>query len=254
MKKHKDLSEDDSWSFSTKVLICFALMLVIFLAGLLYFAYKPSSDVFGNVYYRLPTNEKIVALTFDDGPNGTATTDTLKILQDAQIHATFFVVGVNVEYYPDIAKQIVTDGNEIENHSLYHDRVLPFETQKTIENQLLETNKIIFDATGATPQFFRPPFGFRTPWALDAARKAGFRVVTWNDLTGDYNQISPAAIEKNILLQVHPGAIIVLHDGDEAKHNVNRSQMTTALPVIINSLKSQGYQFVMLNQMIGEPQ
>ena len=230
MKFKKPKIIEDWLPFSTKVLTLIALILVSLLGGLLYFAYQPTSSVYGKIVTHEHTSQKIIALTFDDGPNGQATQNVLNILKNENIHATFFLVGANVQYYPVLAKEIVTDGNDVENHSMYHQRELPFEPEVDIERQLDEANSIIFKNTGETPKYFRPPFGFRTPWAIDAARHAGFTVITWNDLTEDYESIGARNIAKNILNAARPGGIIVLHDGDETKHNVDRSEMTTALP------------------------
>lgn len=225
---------------------------MLLLVFLLYSAYQPSSGVYGKVYTHLKTDKKIVALTFDDGPNGEATLRVLDILREKNVHATFFLVGDNVLYYPRIAKEIVDRGNEVGNHTMHHDRTLPFDESKDIQKDLLDTNDVIFQATGARPNIFRPPFGFRTPWAISASQRAGFRVVLWSDLTADYYTSSTShAIESSIIKRVRPGSVIDLHDGLGTQHGAKRDAMIDALPKIIDDLKAQGYQFVTVSEMFG---
>ncbi len=230
------------------------LLAIIFLllSVFLYFAYSPSSNFYGHVVSHVNTQNKIVALTFDDGPNGKATLQILSILQKENIHATFFLVGDNVNYYPSVAKQIVADGNEIGNHSMHHDRLTPLNDEADIKTDLLAANNAIKNATGVTPIYFRPPHGFRTPWGIRAAQKAGFVVVTWNDLTTDYKALTAEQVKKNIESKAKPGGIIVLHDGFGVIHGANRDQMIKALPQIIEDLKAQGYTFVTVSQLLDQ--
>ncbi len=235
-------------SFTAKIFI-FVSLIMLLMAVAVYFAYQPNSEFYGKVLTHLSTTQKIVALTFDDGPNGDATLQVLQTLKNQKIRATFFMIGDNVLYYPDIAKQVAEDGNEIGNHTMHHSRLLPFADSNEVREDLLATNEIIFNATGQNPKFFRPPFGFRTPWVIDSAERSGFTVVTWNDLTVDYEKSATSEqIQKNILQRVRPGSIIVLHDGFDTHHGADRSAMLAALPKIIDSLKAQGYQFVTLGE------
>lgn len=234
--------------FKQKVYILTATIIPLLLLAA-YFSYQPSSVFYGNVFASLKTKNKIIALTFDDGPNGDATIQALDILKQENIKATFFVVGDNVQYYPAIAKRIVDDGNEIENHSTHHAHFLQFETEAEVREDLSQTNKIIKDATGQSPRFYRPPFGFRTPWALEAAKKIGLIPVTWNDLTKDYSAKTDDFVIRNIVRYAKPGGIIVLHDGSGAQHGVDRKVMLQALPQIIENLKNQGYTFVTISEL-----
>ncbi|GAC1413633.1 MAG: hypothetical protein NVSMB66_5910 [Candidatus Doudnabacteria bacterium] len=234
--------------FIEQISILFAVLIPLLLLAA-YFSYQPSSVFYGNVFTSSKTNSKVIALTFDDGPNDEATLQTLNILKSENVKATFFVVGDNVSYYPAIAKKIVTDGHEIENHSTHHTHSLQFETKSVIYNDLVQTNKIIMDTTGMQPRFYRPPFGFRTPWALKAAIKAGLIPVTWSDLTQDYSARTDTVVIKHIEEYAYPGGIIVLHDGFGTQHGVQRKVMLSALPKIIEDLKSKGYTFVTIAEL-----
>ncbi len=222
--------------------------MVTLLIAALYFAYTPDSGVYGHVFTSAKTDQKIIALTFDDGPNGEATLQTLEILRKENILATFFLVGDNVKYYPAVARKIAAGGHEVGNHTTHHAHLLQLKTTKDIQADLSETNQLIFQTTGQIPKFFRPPFGFRSPFALKAARNLGMATVTWNDLTKDYSATSDLTIQKYIELYAKPGGIIVLHDGLGTKH-VDRPMMLKALPGIIKNLKAQGYTFVTVSEL-----
>jgi peptidoglycan/xylan/chitin deacetylase (PgdA/CDA1 family) len=224
-----------------------ATLLLIVAAG--YFSYQPTSGLYGNVFSHAITNDKVIALTFDDGPNGTTTNQVLDILKKENVKATFFLVGDNVTYYPEIAKRISDEGYEIGNHTTHHVRSLPLRRSRLIQKDLRTTNDIIFAATGQTPKFFRPPFGFRTPWALDAAEAMGLIPTTWSDQAHDYEYKDPKIIVTKIMAGVKPGRVIVLHDGDRTIHGVEYPALIQALPTIIENLKSQGYQFLTMSEL-----
>jgi peptidoglycan/xylan/chitin deacetylase (PgdA/CDA1 family) len=220
------LTRGDKIKIYGAIIGTFALMV---LAG--YFSYTPSSKVFGNVFTSIKTKDKVLALTFDDGPNGDTSNQVLDILKQKDVKATFFVIGENVKYYPDIAKRMVADGHEIGNHTTHHKHLLQLENYDSIVRDLQQTNQIVSSTTGVTPRFFRPPFGFRTPWALDYTAKNDLTVINY--------------IEK----YAHPGGVIVLHDGSGAKHGVKHDVMVQALPKIIDDLKQQGYRFVTVSEL-----
>ncbi len=221
------------------------------LVFLLYAVAYPSAEVFGRVIYRLPVSktDKVVALTFDDGPNGSSTEEVLHILQSNGVPATFFLVGDNVEAYPDVARDIVRSGYAIGNHSDTHRWLLPIETNHFIEQDVSRGEDAIAAATGVRPALFRPPHGFRSPWMLGSLHEEGYRVITWNDMTTDYSaHTSTKRIVSRILKRVRPGSIIVMHDGLNLTHNANRNYTLEALRIIIPELKARGYSFVTLNQ------
>lgn len=134
----------------------------VLLIGILCYGYFiPASPVFGKVYYRSITSSKIIALTFDDGPNEPYTSQILDILEKYNVPATFFLVGYNVNLYPETAKRILADGDVIGNHSYYHraNHALSFNAFKEIEL----AQKTIYQITGVEPHLYRPPHGKKTP-------------------------------------------------------------------------------------------
>jgi len=224
---------------------------VLALAGTCaYMAISPTSQVYGKIVVHGPEDEKVVALTFDDGPNEPYTSQILDVLDREGVKATFFAVGVNVEMYPDAARRIVADGSVIANHSWDHSRLATAVDFKY--TQLERAQDAIKGATGVTPRFFRPPAGIHTPWQLKRVASEGMLAVNWDSEGYDWQKPnSPERIEQKVLASVRPGSIILLHDGDETRHGSDRSQTVAALPTIIETLRSEGYRFVTLPQMLG---
>lgn len=228
------------------------ILIFFFLGIVIYGVAYPGSEIFGKTINHLKTRDKVVALTFDDGPNGIYTQEILDILDQNQIKATFFLIGENVERYPEIAKEITQKGNEIGNHSFSHPWLLPFKKDKTILSEVDKTQSAIFSATGVKTDLFRPPHGWRSPWMIKALSRAGYKIVTWNDLTltEDFpKEFNSEMIAKRIVSQVKPGSIIDLHDGFNLNHGANRQKVIDALDTIIKEIKAKGYRFVLLNEI-----
>jgi peptidoglycan/xylan/chitin deacetylase (PgdA/CDA1 family) len=223
------------------VVLVFFLLIFVFS----YAFFSSRSQVFGKVYSQFPQNDKAIALTFDDGPNGSYTQRILDILVQEKVRATFFVIGKNVEYYPALTRKIVENGNVLANHSYSHSRIAPLEVSYKEEDRAEEA---IFKVTGLRPRFFRPPFGEKTPWMLSEIEKEGLVVFSWNDEANDPHLKDPEEIAKRIISQAHPGGIILLHDGFETKHEGNREPTVQALPKIIDGLRTKGYHFVTLDE------
>lgn len=223
----------------------------VFIILLIWASFSPRITIGGSTSH-IKTNEKIIALTFDDGPNERDTSQVLRILNQKNIHATFFVVGQNVEREPDLAKDIVDSGNIIANHSFAHHMFAMAGEPDTTTEDTKQADQAIEKATGKSPRYYRPPYGFRTIWGTRALKKQGYEIITWNDMTIDYWNISPTRIANHIISHAKPGGIIVLHDGGENKENVNRDHTVIALPKIIDELQKKGYRFVTIDELVGQ--
>jgi len=202
---------------------------------------------------------KLVALTFDDGPYGKATSQILDILKKERVQATFFLLGMNVEKYPAIAKRIVNEGHVIGNHSYSHSEFLSKMPAVDFEADVRHAENLIVDATGLHPRYFRPPFGMHTPSMDQQLKDMGYFVVLWNVGTGttagDYDQgTSSEAIVEQIIRNTLKGKkrqqIILLHDGRDVQIGYSRQNVIQALPRVIDKLKERGYRFVTVEQII----
>ncbi len=242
-----------------RMALSISAMLALFVAFSIYGYFSPTSPVFGRVYFKGSPDDKMVALTFDDGPNGIYTEQVLDILQEYNIKATFFLIGKNVELYPDIARRILSEGHVIGNHSNTHDANHALTAQGS--RDLEDAQEVIYKVTGVLPHLYRPPHGKKTPWELDCVHENHLIEITWSVSAND--QSEPDAIDQvidafvnKIVNKTAPGSIILLHDGYGIEHNNNhadRSLTVKALPLIIKRLLAKGYRFVTVPVLLNVP-
>jgi len=222
-----------------------------------YHGISPRSRFYGKVLSNGNRNCPRIALTFDDGPNEPYTSQVLNILEKYRIKATFFVIGQNARRYPETCRRIVAAGNVIGNHSYHHHKSLCLKWGKTIARDIELARQAIYECTGFEPKLFRPPHGFRTPWLMRTARRLGYTVVTWDNMTSDWKaDKSGDEIAQTIVRRVKPGSVVVLHDGRNTRPSYDRSQMLRALPSVIGTLKERGFDFVTIPELLvseGEP-
>lgn len=204
----------------------------------------------GLVYRHGDITQPKIALTFDDGPNEPYTSEILDILKKYNVKATFFVLGKNVERYPDIAKRIVKEGHSIGNHTYDHPYLL-VQSKSHIEYQLRKTEQAIVTATGIKPRLFRPPYGVNSSWIYNILKENGYVTVEWS-VTGHNGgrDIPPEKIIGNVLNKAKNGSIILLHDGDRLIRGADRRNIVRALPVIIESLQKDGYRLVTVPELL----
>jgi len=227
--------------------------LPIILGGLIYwFMFSPTSEAFGTFISHGTSDDKLIALSFDDGPNQPYTEQIGDILRNHNVNATFFQVGSNIEKYPEVSKKLASDGNIIGNH-LYSHQFRKYLRPASFKSELEHTQKIIEQTIGETPALYRPPWLFRTPSYL--------RVVTKYKLTpisGSFGnnweifQPSAAKIAQTAAKLAKPGAILIFHDGYNGKGG-DRSQTAAAIDLLIPQLKHAGYTFVTVDKLVQLP-
>ncbi len=188
---------------------------------------------------------KTVALTFDDGPNSKYTMEYLKILREYEVPATFFLIGNRVETYPALAKAIAEEGHEIGNHTYNHPN-LPRQKDAVIKDQITRTSDLIRNSTSQKEvTLLRPPGGNYNDRVRDIALENDLRVVMWKIYPRDWEKNKTADdIIKIIKGSLESGAIILLHEG--------KPQTLKALPILINDLRKDGWNFVTVSQLAGE--
>jgi peptidoglycan-N-acetylglucosamine deacetylase len=191
------------------------------------------------------TSEKVIALTFDDGPWPQTTENILTTLKQENVKATFFVIGQPLRSFPEIAKKVVADGHEIANHTVHHwyHKMSPLVAQREID----DTNKIILETLNVKTNYFRPPGGVLTNGLVAYAHKLDDAVLMWSADSGDSQprRPSPETIIKNVMAQAKPGGIVLMHDGGGKHENTAK-----ALPVIIKKLRAAGYRFTTITGLL----
>lgn len=214
----------------------------------------PSATVFGEIITRPHVPTKMVALTFDDGPNGQATKTIVDILKQRNVTATFFEVGKSIAKDPDTSKYVADNGFLVENHSWDHSFTIPVRSKQQLNRELAKTTSEITSVTGEVPNYFRPPHGLRSPQLILAAHDQRLRMVNWSVDPKDYATNDGQKIYTDAVSDVHPGSIILMHDGVQdgphAQELQNRQGTIEALPQIIDTLRQRGYTFVSLDQLL----
>lgn len=226
-------------------MIGFALIGVSVIGGVIHGAFHRNSVVFGPTLGRIPSDRKVVALTFDDGPNPDATPIILDTLREKEVRATFFVLGSHAERWPELVHRISSEGHQLGNHGYFH-RKLHFKSPFYVSRDIRLGIRAIKRAGAPAPQLFRAPHGFRSPWTTPIATSYGERTVGWSLGVWDSDRPGAEEIVRRTMDGVEPGSIILLHDGDGYNPDGDRMQTAAALPTIIDRLKEQGYEFATL--------
>jgi peptidoglycan/xylan/chitin deacetylase (PgdA/CDA1 family) len=188
-----------------------------------------------------PRGVKEIALTFDDGPHPAYTPRILEILRENHINATFFVVGEMASKSPMLVKEEVAEGNSVGNHT-YHHVNLNKVPEEAIAVEIKACGGVLQAITGKTPHLFRPPGGDYNVKVAEVSEALGYTMVLWTSDPGDYASPGVTKIEDRLATTIHPGGIILLHDGIE--------QTIDLLPHLIKTLKAEGYKFVTIDQMM----
>lgn len=183
-------------------------------------------------------SEKKVAITFDDGPNADYTEELLKGLKERGVCATFFLLGTEIEKYPELVKQIHEGGHLIGTHSYQHVNLCNLTDEAAIE-QVVKTNTLVKEITGESPLFIRPPFGC---WKKDLDYETMMIEVLWDVDPLDWCTNNTSVIVERVLKNVKDGDIILLHDA-------SKSSVDAALQ-IIDQLQKEGYLFVTVEEVV----
>ncbi|MFT5171232.1 MAG: peptidoglycan/xylan/chitin deacetylase (PgdA/CDA1 family) [Candidatus Marinamargulisbacteria bacterium] len=213
----------------------FAFFLIVFGASL--------CDAAIPTVFRVPTSNKVIALTFDDGPNERYTEQFLEVLRSEGVLASFFLLGKNVESHPKLVKKIEALGHDIGNHSYQHKSYLKLSSRDRLVD-LAKSQRAFKSILGVYPKFFRPPFGDVSLRIKRQLAPYFESTVLWDVDSSDSNMASTSKDIKNAVLQlVKPGSIILCHD--------NNDLTLRALKPIIKTLKRSGYRFITLSELIG---
>lgn len=206
---------------------------------------KPSSSNI-KVHRSGDETQRLVALTFDDGPESELTPQILDILDEYNIKATFFVIGQNAARHTDVLKDIYDRGHEIGNHSWSH-KYLPKISKASKKNEILKTEELLVDILGEHTPIFRPPYGAVKAQDKELINSLGYKIVNWSVDTKDWAGTSGEQIMKYVKQQLKPGGIILMHNSGNIK--IVKNTIDT-LPTIIDWIIEQGYEFVTVTEIL----
>ena len=214
-----------------------------------YQSMAPTGQWYGPTFIGLARGTRQLALTYDDGPNDPHTFRLLEVLAKHDVRATFFLIGRYARQRPDIARELITAGHRVGNHTFTHP-LLTFKSAAETRKELSQCRAALQEAIGEHSNLFRPPFGGRRPETLRVARELGFEPVMWNVSGYDWNAPPAAVIETKLAGQIRGGDVILLHDGGNRQMGADRSQTVLATDRLITRYKSEGYEFALVEAMI----
>lgn len=211
-------------------------------------------QLFSNYVWGVPTTDKVIYLTFDDGPTPKITDWTLNILKQYNAQATFFCIGNNVEKHPEIFNTILEHGHAIGNHTQNHVKGWQSKTEAYLKT--ISGCESIFKSEGSNSNtvnrkslvtnLFRPPYGQITPKQGKQLIQLGYKIIMWDVLSFDWNHaVTKEKCLENVVTKTTPGSIIVFHDSVKASRN-----MQYTLPKVLAHFSKKGYTFKALDTAI----
>jgi peptidoglycan/xylan/chitin deacetylase (PgdA/CDA1 family) len=225
-------------------------------------AVHPGAQIFGPTVCRTNRPDKL-AITFDDGPNPAITPKLLELLAKHNAKATFFLVGKYVRESPALVKEIARLGHLLGNHTETHPNLVFCGLEKT-RSELQRCSESLAELTGEKPRWFRPPFGFRSPWLGGIAQRQGMRLAMWTLIPGDWRVVSPdwligrmSPVAEHARQKLPAGTgygggltgdVLCLHDGDYARPNADRMRTVNALEHWLPRWRDLGLEFVTMDQ------
>jgi len=230
--------------------IVFLVVALIFAAGIIYSEQQNISVFTGDqpqqpsAIYKVPTDKKLIALTFDISWGDKRAEPIIQILEDKGVKkATFFLSSPWSKQHPEIVNRIKKDGFEIGSHGHKHVNYSSLNDEE-IKKQISTAHSILTDITGTGPKLIRMPNGDFDKRVLRIAGELGYSVIQWDTDSLDWKNPGVDAIVKRVMTRAHPGDIVLLHASDTCL------QTHEALPIIIEQLRSQGYEFVTVGELI----
>lgn len=185
-----------------------------------------------------------IALTFDDGPDPEMTPQILKVLNDANVKATFFLIGHKVEQHPNIVKQIEQAGHIVADHSYSHSNTIAIFPTAKLTADIKQGADVIEQATGKRPLWFRPPFGVTNPRYPKALKTLGMCSIGWSVRSMDTTNPPAETLLRRITDRIKPGSIVLLHDTQQVTLEI--------LPQLIQQVRESGMEIVGLPELINK--
>jgi peptidoglycan/xylan/chitin deacetylase (PgdA/CDA1 family) len=213
----------------------------------------PRSRLLGPNWTRLPAQGGAaagVAITIDDGPDPDVTPQVLAQLAEHRARATFFCVGLRVERHPDLAREIVARGHDIENHSQRHRHNFSLLGPASMAAEISRAQDSILRVTGSSPRFFRAPAGLRNPFLDPVLARLQLRLASWTRRGFDTVNGNADAVYRRLTTPLRGGDILLLHDGNAARSRSGAPVILEVLPRLLDALAAQRLQPVTLRSAL----
>lgn len=221
------------------MIIIILILFILIFAFLFYASYSIGSGVYIKAFCRKQTDEKIVALTFDDGPDPVQTPKVLDVLKAHNASATFFCIGSKIKGNEAVIQRIIDEGHTIGNHSYTHTWTFPFYSAHRMMADLTLCQQQLEKTTQQHVDLFRPPFGVTNPTIRQVVKRLGYKTIGWNIRTLDTQAFSHKKVIKRTIKRLKPGSAILLHD--------RMPESEVLLKGLLNELEKLDYRIVSLN-------
>lgn len=193
-------------------------------------------------YSSAKVQQKVLAMTFDDGPHPSLTPKLLDILKQRNIKCTFFLIGEQIKMYPNIVRRMIAEGHEIANHTFTHCS-LTSRSDEQIRSELKKSEDALYEVAGVRPHLVRPPYGAINQRIKDLMfAEFGYSTIMWSVDPQDWRRPGVSVVTNRLVSGAHPGAIMLAHD--------IHPPTIQAVPAMFDQLLAQGYQFVTVSQLI----
>lgn len=201
----------------------------------------------GYIIWEVKTDQKKIALTFDDGPDQNSTSEILDLLEQYGAKATFFVVGNKVKNNPELLRREYNEGHEIGNHTYKHLHMNRQVSLDAIQEEIEQTGNEIMNITGQYPTLFRPPGGVYTENSVQLVKQLGYKTIlwSWHQDTNDWRHPGTQKIINKVLTNARNGDIVLMHD-----FNPGTKQTVNALKIILPALIERGFELVTVSELM----
>ncbi|MBY9078171.1 polysaccharide deacetylase family protein [Paenibacillus sp. HN-1] len=201
----------------------------------------------GSVLWEVHTDQKVIALTFDDGPDPVETEQILNLLKQYHAKSTFFAIGERLHAYPEVARKVVEEGHELANHTYHHVYFKRPVNGNLVVKELERTEEEILNITGKRSGLFRPPGGFYDDDLVKISTGQGEKLVlwSWHQDTRDWSRPGVYKIANKVIRNARNGDIVLFHD-----HVYGQSQTVQALKIILPKLQQEGFRFVTVSELM----
>ena len=225
--------------------LVYAAILLVYSLIIAYGCYFVNSNFFMPMYCAAKTTEKVIAITFDDGPVADGTPELLQILKGANVEAAFFCIGNRIAGNEEIIKQLNTEGHIIGNHSFTHAALFDMFPAKKMLAEMQRMDSTLYPLIGKKPRLFRPPYGVMNPNLKNAIVEGNYLPIGWNVRSYDTMSKDAEQLFNKVSAKIKPGAIFLFHD--TCKNTV------AMLPRFIEFAQSKGYKIIRVDKMLGLP-
>ena len=223
-------------------LYLFIGLLIVYVAIIAYGLFNVGSNFFMKVICSENTNQKVIALSFDDGPVPEYTPQVLQVLKEESVPAAFFCIGKRIIQNQDLFRKVHEEGHIIGNHSFSHTPLFDLMPSNLMLAEVRKTDEAIKRSIGVQPKLFRPPYGVTTPAMGKVMKAGGYIAIGWNIRSLDTVARNDIRLLNKLIRLLKPGAVILLHDTQKITLSI--------LPRFIQAARNEGYEFVRLDKLL----